>query len=98
MIEKDTEAWDQLLDRLNRSKSKSNRDVLCSKCWKIYSYETNNLHKISNPDHVKSVMTSKAFASENDFFAVALQFDKVVSEGDKIYVENPYKDETKRTR
>lgn len=64
MIKRDSEDWLALLDRLNYSKSKSNRDVLCCKCWKILKYEASISHRTRYPDHISSVMTSKEFASE----------------------------------
>ena len=46
MIKRGSEDWLALIDRLNYSKSKSNRDVLCGMCWKILKYEEAVIHKI----------------------------------------------------
>ena len=71
MIRKDSERWKLLLENLNYSKTKSNRDVLCVKCWKILKYEENIKHKTTNPDHMRCIFTSKDFASESKFINVA---------------------------
>ena len=91
MILKDSEEWEAFLKNLSYSKSKSNRDVLCLKCWKIMKYEECVKHKLVQTDHVKSILTSKEFASEDKFMAVAKAMGKVrVSpEGLEIYA-NPY--------
>jgi len=77
MIVKDTEDWVQFLKSLTYSKSKSNRDVLCLKCWKIMKYEECVKHKLVQPDHIKSILTSKEYASEEKFVAVAKAMGKV---------------------
>lgn len=78
MIQKDTEEWGQFLHNLNWSKQKSNRDVLCLKCWKIMKYEECVKHKMLAPDHIKSILTSKEYASEGKFIAVARAMGKVL--------------------
>jgi hypothetical protein len=76
MIEKDSEDWKILVRNLNWSKQKSNRDVLCLKCWKIMKYEESVKHKMVQPEHVKSILTSKEYASEAKFIAVAKAMNK----------------------
>ena len=68
---------------MERSKAKSNRDVLCVKCWKIYSYEGNIKHKIDCPDHINHILTSKAFGSEGKFVAIATALNKFEQKGDQ---------------
>jgi hypothetical protein len=97
-IEKDTEAWKVFVRNLSWSKQKSNRDVLCLKCWKILKYEECVKHRSQAPDHLKSILTSKEFASETKFVAVARAMGKIsISEGKEVY-ENPYKSNDKRGR
>lgn len=100
MILKDSEEWSQLLRNLNWSKQKSNRDVLCLKCWKIMKYEECVKHKMLQPDHIKSILTSKEYAQEGKFIAVARALGKVRFEdnGIKEYYENPYKTKDRRGR
>ena len=77
---------------------KSNRDVLCLKCWKILKYEECVKHRSLAPDHLKSILTSKEFASETKFVAVARAMGKInISDGKEVY-ENPYKSNDKRGR
>jgi len=99
MILKDSEEWASFLKNLSYSKSKSNRDVLCLKCWKIMKYEECVKHKLVQEDHVKSILTSKEFASEEKFMAVAKAMDKVrlTPEGLELYT-NPYSNKERRGR
>lgn len=97
-IEKDTDAWKVFVRNLSWSKQKSNRDVLCLKCWKILKYEECVKHRSLAPDHLKSILTSKEFASETKFVAVARAMGKIsISDGKELY-ENPYKSNDKRGR
>ena len=97
-IEKDTDAWKVFVRNLSWSKQKSNRDVLCLKCWKILKYEECVKHRSLAPDHLKSILTSKEFASETKFVAVARAMGKInISDGKEVY-ENPYKSNDKRGR
>ena len=77
-VEKDSDEWKTFARYLLWSKQKSNRDVLCLKCWKIMKYEEAVKHKITSPDHTKSVLTSKEFASETKFITVARAMNKVL--------------------
>jgi hypothetical protein len=76
LIRKDSEEWQALLNNLHYSKSKSNRDVLCLKCWKIMKYEECVKHKLIAPDHINSILTSKEFSNEAKFIAVAKAMNK----------------------
>lgn len=76
MISKDTKQWQTFLQDLQWSKAKSNRDVFCLKCWKILKYEECVKHKMLQPDHIKSILTSKEFASESKFIAIAKAMGK----------------------
>jgi hypothetical protein len=61
-------------------------------------YEECVKHKSSHPDHLKSILTSKEFASETKFVAVARAMGKVnFSDGKEVY-ETPYKSKDKRGR
>lgn len=90
-IQKDTDEWKNFMRNLTWSKQKSNRDVMCIKCWKIMKYEECVKHKTTEPDHAKSILTSKEFASETKFVAVARAMNKIeYANGKELYV-NPYK-------
>ena len=98
MVQKDTEEWKTFLRNLQWSKQKSNRDVLCLKCWKVMKYEECVKHKTSLPDHTKSILTSKEFASETKFMAVARAMDRVHGEEGRELYENPFKSKDRRGR
>jgi cell fate regulator YaaT (PSP1 superfamily) len=91
MIKRGTTEWIIFLQNLELSKSKSNRDVLCLQCWEVLKYERCQKHKKFFPDHTQSILTSKEFAKEVKFIAVARAMGKVKQTGDCEYYENPYK-------
>lgn len=55
-------------------------------------------HKTNSPDHLKSILTSKEFASETKFVAVARAMNKIHKEDGKEYYDNPFKSKDKRGR
>ena len=77
MIIKESNDWKVLLKQLQRSKLKSNRDILCAKCWRIYSYEGNIKHKLDMPEHMSNIITSKGYGNEAKFMAIATALNKV---------------------
>lgn len=96
LLEKDSEEWGSFLNKLERSKMKSNRDVLCLQCWRILKYEECVRHKILQGDHTPSILTSKDFASEFKFVAIAQGLGKVqIVEGREMF-ENPYRSDKKK--
>lgn len=90
MIRKNSDEWYKLIRKLERSKQKSNRDVFCLHCWRIYNYEGNIRHKDLMPSHKTSIVTSKSFASEDLFIQLAKAMNKVVVREKEEYIENPY--------
>lgn len=77
MIEKGSDEWIAFLRSIEYSKSKSNRDVLCVECWKMMKYEESVKHKLIIPDHSKFILSSKFYASEHKFTALAKSLGKV---------------------
>lgn len=61
-------------------------------------YEESVKHKLLNPDHVKSILTSKEYASEAKFVAVARALGKLDYDNGKEIYENPYKSKDRRGR
>ncbi len=63
-------------------------------------YEECVKHKMLQPDHIKSILTSKEYACESKFIAVARAMGKVRFEdgGAKEFYENPYKSKDRRGR
>ncbi len=61
-------------------------------------YEESVRHKTSMPDHLKSILTSKEFASETKFINVARAMHKVRFEDGKEFFETPYKSKDRRGR
>jgi hypothetical protein len=61
-------------------------------------YEECVKHKLMQPDHIKSILTSKEFASEGKFITVARAMGKVRYDNSKESYENPYKAKDRRGR
>ena len=71
-----TEDWKVFLKRLFLSTKKSNRDVLCLKCWRILSQDSRSNHMKNLPSHTQSIVTSKFFATEAKFVETARNWEK----------------------
>ena len=91
MIQRGTLDWKKFLKQVAKSKRKSNRDVLCTDCWEILTYERNLKHKADFPEHVKNIITSRGFATEGKFIKLAKALNKFIVKDDREYFENPYK-------
>ena len=89
-INLNSEPFKLLIRKLERSRKKSNRDLFCLKCWRIYNYESNVKHKSIMPTHKGSIITSKNFASEAMFMQLARAMKKISSLSEEEFVENPY--------
>ena len=63
MIKKDSKEWENFILQIEYIKQKSNRQVLCAKCWLILNYEQKIKHLKENYDHESSILTSAKFAS-----------------------------------
>jgi len=63
--------WEVLQNRLHRCKDKSNRDVLCTICWEMMSYERSIKHKEQFESHACHVVTSKDYANIQRFLFLA---------------------------
>lgn len=90
LIKFNTQEWDEFLSELQFSKQKSNKDVLCVKCWRVMNYEEARLHKTNEPSHEANILTSKYFASEKIFISLAKQNRKVFKDNSEIVFVNPY--------
>lgn len=90
MIERDSNEWCEFIAKLIKSKQKSNKDVFCVKCWRIFRYEENLRHKEELPEHSRSVLTSKYYATEKRFISLARALRKFQKLEEKEYFENPY--------
>mmetsp|Transcript_41439 Transcript_41439/g.30456 ORF Transcript_41439/g.30456 Transcript_41439/m.30456 type:complete len:99 (+) Transcript_41439:135-431(+) len=59
-------------------------------------YEESVKHKLLEPSHIKAILTSKEFASEERYISVARAMGKSKIIGDVEYFENPYKPRQKK--
>ncbi len=64
MIKKDSNEWNEFIASIQYIKTKSNRQVLCAKCWVMLNYEQKIKHIKEFPEHDASILTSAKFATE----------------------------------
>ena len=98
MIQKDSVEYKLLMKKLKLSKMKSNRDYLCLRCWKVFTYEQVKVHRQEKSSHIESIITSKHFASEEKFLSVSKSFNKMKVVDGNEYYESPYCDKFKGQR
>jgi hypothetical protein len=97
-VQKGSLKWAALMKELQYSKLKSNKDVLCVKCWKTLNYEEGKTHKTEFKDHLQHILTSKHFTAELLFVNLAKKHGQVEEgpNGEELFV-SPYIDK-KQTR
>ena len=93
-IEKNSEEWATLKENLAISAFKSNKDKLCTKCWRVYSYKMAKKHNQTHPAHEWNLMCPRDFANEEAFVYLASEMGKVKkNDSGKIYAfQNPFAD------
>ena len=79
----DSKEWDNFLVQITQIKTKSNRQVLCVKCWLMLNYEQKIKHIKDNPDHEISILTSTKFASSSQIVSLAQACNKIVFKGEE---------------
>ena len=59
MIKRNSPEWDVFIQKLNNIKSKSNREVLCIKCWQMLNCKQKIRHLKQFPEeHKQYLLTS----------------------------------------
>ena len=88
-ISKKNEHWDMLIEELQYSQKKSNKDVMCTRCWRILNYQEGRAHK--STDHRSHIITSKNFSNEKLFISLAKKHQKLrINDEGKISVRSPF--------
>jgi hypothetical protein len=64
MIKRNSKEWITFITQLTDIKLKSNREVLCIKCWQMLNCKQKTRHLKANPDHKSYLLTSTKYASE----------------------------------
>jgi hypothetical protein len=86
-----SQEWNILIAKVENSKRKSNRDLLCTQCWQVYTYEMSLKHKKEAPTHADFLLTTKHYSSDEKLLRVSQQCGKVSTVNGMVYLENPYK-------
>ena len=92
MIKKNSEEWNEFIRNIESIKLKSNRQVLCVRCWVLLNYEQKIKHLKHSPDHEPFILTSSKFASAWQISSLALSCKKVVVLPDGEYVVSPFQE------
>jgi hypothetical protein len=90
MIKKDSKEWENFILQVEYIKSKSNRQVLCAKCWLMLNYEQKVKHLRENPSHESSILTSAKFASAAQIISLAQACNKIIYKPDGQYIISPF--------
>lgn len=76
MIAENSIQFKFIMKKLNESLQKTNRDLMCIECWRIYSYDKIKVHKIQEPSHERSIITAKEYASQEKFIELSQELGK----------------------
>jgi hypothetical protein len=91
-ILKDSPEWDAFIKEIMSIKSKSNRQVLCVKCWTLLNYEQKIKHIKYMQDHEKYILTSSKFASAWQISSLALACNKIIYKPEGEYIKSPFQE------
>jgi len=89
-ILKGSPEWDAFIEEIISIKNKSNRQVLCVKCWMLLNYEQKIKHIKCLPEHEKFILTSSKFASAWQISSLALACNKIQYKPDGEYIKSPF--------
>ena len=91
MIKRNSSEWDTFINRLNTIKTKSNREVLCIKCWQMLNCKQKIKHLKVFPDHKAYLLTSTQYASELKICELAQGYNKLIKKSDGFeYMISPF--------
>ena len=91
MIKRNSSEWDTFINRLNTIKTKSNREVLCIKCWQMLNCKQKIKHLKGFPDHKAYLLTSTQYASELKICELAQGYNKLIKKNDGYeYMISPF--------
>jgi len=91
MIKRGTEEWKTFISRLDQIKTKSNREVLCIKCWQMLNCKQKIKHLKAFKGHDTCLLTSTQYASEEKITSLARLYDQLVTKDDgHEYMISPF--------
>lgn len=91
MIKRNSEEWREFISKLSVIKKKSNRDLLCLKCWLMLNCKQKIKHLKIDPTHETFFLTSTKYATETQILELATARDKIIIDehGDEFFI-SPY--------
>ena len=96
-VEIESFEWKEMLEKLRKTATKTNKDKLCVKCWQVYSYKLAKRHQEDKPAHSLSLLSPSAFSSENTFLRLAYEQGRCeLNNSGRIFrVMDPFDDQVK---
>ena len=82
MIKRNSTEWQTFIKRLESIKLKSNREVLCIKCWQMLNCKQKIRPLKRQPGHKAFLVTSTQYASEQKICELAVGYNKLVRKND----------------
>ena len=92
MIARNTPEWSNLLNNLKLSKLRGRGEILCIRCWRVYSHDDKILHKFEKPDHKKYFHSMTHYGNEHSFVQLALRHGKVKVHESIQHFDDPFVD------
>ena len=92
LVKKNSPEWDSFVQNIEAIKLKSNRQVLCVKCWTLLNYEQKVKHLKTFEDHEAYILTSSKFASAWQISSLALACNKLRVLSDGEYLVSPFQE------
>ena len=92
-IEQGSQHWNILIEEIEYAQKKSNKDVLCLKCWRVLNYQEGRLHKTT--DHLHDIITSKYFSNEKLFLTLARRYNRIKEDTKgRLRIKSPFYSES----
>ena len=92
LIKKHSPEWDAFIETIEGIKRKSNRQVLCVRCWLLLNYEQKIKHLKTFEDHESFILTSSKFASAWQISSLAMACKKLRVLPDGEYIVSPFQE------
>jgi hypothetical protein len=72
MIIVGSQPFQTMITELKMNKSKSCRDTLCSRCWRMFSYTQFKKHISETPDHQAFAVSALDYSSDEKLIQIGI--------------------------
>ena len=82
--------YNKMFEALQSNRNKTSRDLLCTACWKLFTYTKYKQHLAMNPSHEGMKVCCQSYSDEESFLKLAQSLGRVkFSMGGQQEVECP---------